>query len=303
MNPVGIDPLSIIDKSVWAVVAIVGLIFGFAALRDVARGYFTSASVLRRRQFRAQDWAPYEALNTTETVATVVAAAVAVRAIKQQEHAMTREDPAEHLRRVTADPTSGLDFQQLRRIVRRMTASIRSGEARWLRGKQIAWVHSVDAEDEFERSALQSLGATVQFFDDNATLLSALGRADDQFDVIVTNKRHYLEARATRGSAKPTLDAGAQLLAELGKRHNKLPVIVYSRSLEHNDWQHFLGPLQASACVAYPEDFIHAVLMATKPDDTEKDRARPSQPRPLGEAPVLGKEPPEPPAPASEAVP
>ena len=280
------DIASVAGIVVWPVVVIICFIAACAAAREVSHHYFESATLLRRRRFRAQDWAPYEPLNITETVATVVAAAVAVRYIKRQEHAMSRNRVTDEERRAVEDRSHDLDFQQMRRIVRRMTASIRSGEARWLRGKLILWVHRVEAEDEFERSALNSLGGTVQFFDDNESVLKALaGKGDakrDRFDIIVTNKRHFLTPAGRRGErAQPELRAGDELLSKLRDGRNQIPVIVYSRSLEPGDEQRFLGPLQARACVANPEDFIHAVLMAAKPEDDDVPLVSKPSPQPV----------------------
>ena len=104
----------------WAIAVIVVGVTLCLSLRDVFKAQL-AATGRSEQQSRVEGWAAYEPLNITETVATVAAAAVAVRHMK-----FLDEENANHARRREVI----LDFADLRRIVRRMTASIRSGEAK-----------------------------------------------------------------------------------------------------------------------------------------------------------------------------
>lgn len=254
-----------------SVLAMVTCLAAIKAVRDVASRYVASSTELRRTRFRAEDWASFEPINITETVATVVAAAVAVRFLHQfrGNNASSMQSPI--LTNSASDDS--VDFRKIRRIVRRMTSSIRSGEARALRAKRIIWLHREDTEDEFEQQVLISLGADVQFFWENDEMLnevddSMLGKVAP-IDLIITNKRHFLSR------AREQLDstAGEQFLMELRKRHVSTPIIVYSRSLDGKDEQRF-KELGAETCVSYPEDFIHAVMTAARPNATRDDSAQ-----------------------------
>lgn len=234
----------------WAIAtAIIGVTLCLS-LRTILTEYLL-AGKRREPQSRTEAWAAYEPLNITETVATVAASAVAVRHMKFLDEETTRSPRAREV---------VLDFSDLRRIVRRMTASIRSGEARALRGRRIAWIHRENGEDDLEYNVLSSLGASVELYLDNEQLLEAL-RERDAFDIIVTNKRHFTSKFAERSNTEHDPRAGFELVKALKSRKIACPIIVYSRSLDDTDRNTF-EKLQVFNSVTYPEDFIHSVLQA-----------------------------------------
>lgn len=220
-------------------------------------------------------WSYSEAPDTTETVATIVAAAVAARVFKLSGKASSPK--------LALDARAVLDYEDLRRIVRRMMQSINGGEARRLRNKVILWVHKFTEEDYFENNALRNLGAQVIFFSDNETLVTYLRQEyrEDRFSVLalITNRGHWL-SKDDRTNGKPADEnAALKLLHEVAAQKQKnavrrsLPVIVYSRSVvSKSDDEFQLRNAGAEECTDLPERVFHLLFQAAAELTREVDQ-------------------------------
>lgn len=259
---------------VWPIALVAVVALSVPVLRRYL-AYLNSKQALKREENEAMaraNWAYFDPVNTTETIATIVAASVAARLIKAGP-------------RVEDFLGSRLDYEKLRSIVRRMSQSINNGEADSLEGKTVAWVHLRHAEDYYERQALENLGAHVHFCKNNEALLECLaGENKDRVIAIISNSEHWLtnedqeEGAPTSGEAAEHLLGSVSALRKEDTIPRGLPVLIYSRKLAENpDRRAVLLGRGASICTDSPEEIIHQLFLAAKQqkrsssDSTEVD--------------------------------
>lgn len=229
---------------------------------------------LRRQQharLARAGWEYSESVNVTETVATAVAAAVAVRLIKKP---AVEETP---------------DFERLRSIVRRMTQSINSGETKALHGKRIAWVHEQHVEDALERHVFENLGASVRFFTDNESLVKYVKEEHGNVLVIISNRKHWDTADDYDNQVPVDPEAARKLLIRLETENKKPAVFIYSRSLTPT-YEGRLEAAGAALCTSVPEVLIHRVLAtANEHERPHRHHYRPHIEHAAAQEPVNGQ--------------
>lgn len=218
------------------------------------------------RQSRAS-WSSSDSVNTTETVAMVVAAAVAARLIKAK-----------------GNIQNILDYEKLRSIVRRMSQSINVGEARALEGRSVAWVHKDHLEDYYEQRALENLGAHVRFCKNNESLLKYVQEEGKENVVaIVSNCHHWLTAADEKKRVDATDEAASELLDQIRtlksskKLRSSMPVFVYSRWVaDHPEHEALLLEKDANLCTEIPEEIIHRILVAAANWERKRSQTTPA---------------------------